>query len=337
MAQHMLQKQFLAFLSISRYNNPQSPDSRLFPASGQYFSTSHLQKTIHTPKGGTMDTMIILGAGQFGQACASLINPARTRLLAFGDNNKSLHGSNLRQVPVMSVEEAVRLQPDYALIGVTDEIRTKQLKDQAAEHGFHGRFLLLGELYRLFDIRSATLHRMADRLEQLKIPGDIAELGVYKGDLAWQLNALFPHRILHLFDTFEGFDARDIAEESHYGFSRAREGDFSDTSIPFVHGRLPYPGQALFHKGFFPETAAGLENCRYALVSLDADLYAPILAGLEYFYPRLSPGGMILLHDYNNRRFQGAARAAADYEKAHGKLPLVPLCDLHGTAVILGI
>lgn len=282
-----------------------------------------------------MKTIIILGAGQFGRACAGLINTACTKLLAFGDNNTSLHGSLLGQIPIMSVQEAVLLHPDYALIGVTDEARTAQLRHQASENGFKGKFLFLGELYRLFDIRSATLHRMADRLKQLDVPGDTAELGVYKGDLAWQLNALFPRRTLHLFDTFDGFDFRDIVKESHHGFSRAQKGDFSDTSISFVRSRLPYPDQALFHKGFFPETAAGLENCRYAIVSLDADLYAPILAGLEYFYPRLTPGGMILLHDYNNRRFRGAAQAVADYENSHGSLPLVPLCDLHGTAVII--
>lgn len=282
-----------------------------------------------------MNTIIILGAGQFGQACAALINTARTKLLAFGDNKDSLYGSRLAGVPVMSVEDAVRLRPDCALIAVTDDTRTSQLKNQAKAAGFQGEFLLLGQLYCRFDIRSATLRRMAERIEQAGVPGDIAELGVYRGDLAWQLNALFPRRTLHLFDTFEGFDRRDIREEAKRACSGAREGDFSDTGIAYVRSRLPLPAKALFHKGYFPESTAGLEECRYALVSLDADLYAPTLAGLEYFFPRLHEGGMILLHDYNNRRFRGAAQAVHDYEAIHQKLPLVPLCDLHGTAVIL--
>lgn len=282
-----------------------------------------------------MDTMIILGAGQFGQACASLINTANTKLLAFGDNNASLHGTFLEEIPVLSVENAMALQPDDILIAVTDKTRTKELQNQAISAGYKGHFLFLGELYRRFDIRSATLHRMAHRLKQRNVTGDIAKLGVYRGDLAWQLNALFPERTLHLFDTFEGFDTRDIKEESRQRFSGAREGDFADTSIAFVQSRLPYPDKALFHKGFFPDTAAGLDNCRFALVSLDADLYAPILAGLQYFYPRLKPGGMILLHDYNNRRFRGAAQAVEDYERTCEVLPLIPLCDLHGTAVII--
>ena len=291
-----------------------------------------------------METVIILGAGQFGRGAARLLNREGLSLLAFGDNNPALHllsaaGRQEKgfppQVPILPVEEALSMKPDYVLISVTDEARSHQLKEQAVSLGYEGKFLLLGELYRHFDIRSATLMRMAERIRQQKISGHIAELGVYRGDTAWKLNALFPERRIYLCDTFEGFDGRDIKEEEDLRCSFAREGDFSDTSSRQVAERLPYPDRAVIRKGYFPETAAGLEEERYALVSLDADLYAPILAGLEYFYPRLSPGGMILLHDYNNERFRGARQAADEYEKRRGPLPLVPLCDLHGSAVIL--
>ena len=282
-----------------------------------------------------MDTIVILGAGLFGRAASRLSNLDHLRILAFGDNAKKLWGTAIGGVKVCSVEDAVGLRPDLILIGVTDRDRTGQLKDQALRAGFTGRFLLLGDLYQYFDIRSATLFNMADRLLQRKVPGDVAELGVYKGDTAWKLNLLFPDRKLYLFDTFAGFDPRDIAKEESSGYSRAQVGDFGDTSERAVLTRLPYPEQAIIRKGFFPETAKGLEEASFCLVSLDADLYAPLLAGLEYFYPRLSPGGMICLHDYGNPRFSGAAQAVADYEAAHGSLCLVPLCDLHGSAVIV--
>ncbi len=87
----------------------------------------------------------------------------------------------------------------------------------------------------------------------------------------------------------------------------------------------------IYHK----DTASGLENISFAFISLDADLYAPILSGLTYFYPRLSSGGMMLLHDYNNSRFRGAHQAVEDYEKTNETLSLVPLCDMHGSAVII--
>ncbi|MCD8018297.1 MAG: class I SAM-dependent methyltransferase [Clostridiales bacterium] len=282
-----------------------------------------------------MQTIVILGAGQFGRACAPLLNTSYYQLLAYGDNSPKLQGTFIENIPVLPISEAIACQPDCALIGLTDSDRTKALEQQARSYGFQGTILFLRDLYQLLDIRSATLWRMAKRIQEQSIPGNIAELGVYKGDLAWKLNLLFPDRSLYLFDTFEGFDKRDVEQESAHSFSRAQKGDFSDTDKSAVLARLPYPDKAVIRKGFFPDTANGLEEISYAFVSLDADLYAPILAGLHYFYPRLHQGGTLLLHDYNNPRFRGAHQAVEDYEKEKGHLLLVPLCDLHGSAVIM--
>ncbi|MCD7990255.1 MAG: class I SAM-dependent methyltransferase [Clostridia bacterium] len=290
------------------------------------------------------ETIIILGAGQFGRGAAGLLNQENMALLAFGDNNPALHRlteSERREkgfpanVPVLPVEKALSLKPDYIMTGVTDPLRSSQLKEQALELGYQGRFLMLSQLYRYFDIRSATLKRLAERIHGQGLQGNIAELGVFKGDTAWKLNALFPQQRLFLFDTFEGFDARDINEEKRKGCSFAAEGEFSDTSEQAVLDRLPFPDQAVIRRGYFPDTAAGLEQERFYLVSLDADLYAPILSGLIFFYPRLVPGGMILLHDYNNERFRGARQAVEEFETQYNRLCLVPLCDLHGSAVIV--
>ena len=282
-----------------------------------------------------MPTIVILGAGQFGQTAATLLNTNELQLLAYADNNPRLQNTFYGKVPILSVEQAIVLQPDLALVGVTDPDRTIQLRNQALACGFQGRFLLLSELYNQFDIRSATLIRLAARIEEASVPGAIAELGVYQGDLARKLNALFPQRSLYLFDTFTGFDHRDIIIESGHGYSQAQENEFSNTTMEKVLSRLPYPAQAIYRKGYFPDTITGLDTIRYALVSLDADLYMPIFSGLEYFYPRLNSGGIILLHDFNNSRFQGSHQAVRDYEKKQGTLPLIPLCDLHGSAVII--
>ena len=282
-----------------------------------------------------MERIIILGAGQFGLAALSLINQAHLEVLAFGDNESRLWGGHIGRFPVMSVENALSLAPDLALISVSDETRSESLAAQARSLGFEGRFLRMHELCRYFDVRSAVLLRLGESLKKRGIPGALGELGVYKGDTARKMNALFPDRPLYLFDTFAGFDPRDVEKENAQGFSRAKAGDFSDTSPEAVLSRLPFPEQAIIRQGYFPETAEGLSKARFALVSLDADLFVPILEGLKFFYPRLNPGGAILLHDFDSRRFPGAGKAVEAYEKAHGPLPLVPLCDLHGSAVIV--
>ena len=169
-----------------------------------------------------METVIILGAGQFGRGAARLLNQENMALLAFGDNNPALHQLTESErtekgfpanVPVLPVDEALSLKPDYIITGVTDPLRSGQLKDQALELGYEGRFLMLSQLYRYFDIRNATLKRLAERIHGQGLQESIAELGVFKGDTAWKLNALFPQQRLYLFDTFQGFDPRDIKEE----------------------------------------------------------------------------------------------------------------------------
>lgn len=118
----------------------------------------------------------------------------------------------------------------------------------------------------------------------------MAELGVYRGDFAVLINAAFPDRMFHLFDTFEGFSEKDVALERSEGLSRAQAGDFSETNVNTVWKLLPYPEQTEFHKGWFPDTFKGCEGRQFAFISVDADLYAPTIAALELFWPRLSPG-----------------------------------------------
>ena len=136
-----------------------------------------------------------------------------------------------------------------------------------------------------------------ERLKKENIGGSFAELGVYKGDSAYLLHLMDQERDFHLFDTFEGFVEKDLENESGKAATYTTK-NFADTSLEKVRTKLPGE-RFIFHKGYFPETASGLENETFALVNMDADLYNPTRAGLEFFYPRLSPGGVIIVHDYN--------------------------------------
>ncbi|MDR0584183.1 MAG: TylF/MycF family methyltransferase [Treponema sp.] len=280
-----------------------------------------------------MKTVVILGAGQMGQAACKLLNPNSIEVVAFGDNNPDTWNYT-GDIQVLPVPEALRANPDLVLIGVLDEERGAQLKAQAHESGYSGEIMTLGGLYHSFDIRSATFKHLAERIRETNVEGALAELGVYRGDFAWQLNEQFPDRKLYLFDTFEGLHEQDIKAERQIGASKARVHDFSDTKEKDVLTRMPYEKQIVLKKGYFPEIAQGIEE-RFAIVSIDVDLYAPTLAGLAYFYPRLNPGGVIILHDYNSRQFDGVQKAVQKYESEHGRLPIVPLSDLHGSAVII--
>lgn len=169
-----------------------------------------------------------------------------------------------------------------------------------------------------------------ERVKKNSIKGAFAELGVYKGDSAFLLHQMDGSRTFHLFDTFEGFQPDDLKQETGKAATYTTS-NFADTSIEKVKKRLSDP-EFIFHQGTFPESAKGLENKQYALVSMDADLYNPTKAGLEYFYPRLSPGGVIIVHDYNPD-WPGIMKAVDDFASTI-PVPIVPVADVDSSVMI---
>jgi O-methyltransferase len=164
-----------------------------------------------------------------------------------------------------------------------------------------------------------------------QVKGSVAELGIYKGDFAWRLNFLFADRTLYLFDTFSGFDAKDLKQEVSNGFQQVDQ-DFSDTSVDMVLSKMINPKKCIVRKGYFPDTTIGIDDT-FCFVSIDADLYGPILTGLNYFYPRLEKGGYLFIHDFNNDMYKGANEAVLKF-CAENKIGYVPIPDSGGTVII---
>jgi O-methyltransferase len=181
-------------------------------------------------------------------------------------------------------------------------------------------------------IRSGTVELIGREIYEKKWGGAVVELGVWRGDFAAIINQTFPDRKLYLFDTFEGFDNRDIETENKDILSTRRH-DFSKTHIDVVLKKMKYPENCIIKKGYFPETAKFLEES-FVFVNLDADLYEPIYNGLQFFYPRLLKGGYILVHEYNNAHYTGVKKAVMKYSKEMD-IPFFPLQDSGGTAVFM--
>lgn len=171
--------------------------------------------------------------------------------------------------------------------------------EQAVKHGLVSKELLKIEGRYRDKVRFYNLWFQIERLKTLKVKGDFAELGVYKGETAWMMHQMDASRSLHLFDTFEGFDAKDLTNEKKKD-ERYTTDNFSDTSLYAVKDLFEGKSDIYFYQGYFPDTTKGLKDKKYALVHLDADLYLPTIEGLKYFYPKMSPGGVIIIHDYNH-------------------------------------
>jgi hypothetical protein len=162
------------------------------------------------------------------------------------------------------------------------------------------------------------------------VPGELAELGVYRGNSA----AVLAHyarrfgRHLYLFDTFQGFDARDLK-----GMDANKAGNVFETSLDLVRSVVG-EDSVTFVPGYFPASIPpGVSEQTFAIVHLDCDLYEPFKASLAFFYPRLSPGGMVIFHDYSSGYFDGA-RKAVDEFVASVPEQLVLLPDKSGTAIL---
>ena len=158
------------------------------------------------------------------------------------------------------------------------------------------------------------------------VPGSLAEVGVYKGDLSHFLHRALPERNLYLFDTFKGFPEDDLEVDS--------DERFRDTSPSSVKERVGGAENMIFRPGYFLDMFDGLQDERFVVVMFDLDLFAPTIAGLEFFYPRLEPGGFLVLHDYNNPESDHAVSRAADELFAKKPEFLMPIPDRWGSMVI---
>jgi len=64
------------------------------------------------------------------------------------------------------------------------------------------------------------------------------------------------------------------------------------------------------------ETLPTLSDQTWSLLRLDGDMYESTLVALEHLYPRLSPGGYVIVDDYG--AVQGCRQAVEDYRAGNG-------------------
>jgi hypothetical protein len=131
----------------------------------------------------------------------------------------------------------------------------------------------------------------ASVLKTARVPGDIAEVGVFWGGTARVICEAKGDRLLHLFDTFEGLPEPDKIDSA---FKRGEYACSLESVQEYLAG---FPG-VKFYKGLFPATVEPAKDRRFSFVHLDVDLYESTRGALEFFYPRMGPGAIILSHDY---------------------------------------
>jgi O-methyltransferase len=178
------------------------------------------------------------------------------------------------------------------------------------------------------DERLLAVIDAARYLRRYHLTGAVVECGVWKGGstMAAALALLAdnaPSRDLYLYDTFAGMSAPTEADNSFDGASAAEQlrhatpqtGLWCYAGLDEVRANVSstgYPADKLhFVQGRVEDTIPTTVPAAIALLRLDTDWYESTRHELIHLFPRLVPGGILIIDDYGH--WQGSRRATDEY------------------------
>ena len=168
--------------------------------------------------------------------------------------------------------------------------------------------------FDLLDGLDSDRRWMARQLIRLiaDVPGDTAECGAYKGATSYLIalmNAAGSIRRTHyVFDSFEGL-SQPVAADGEYW----TRGALASSEAELRENLRDFANDIVVCKGWIPDRFEVVKGLPFAFVHVDVDLFEPTLASLEYFYPLVSRGGVIVVDDYGSLRCPGATRAVDEF------------------------
>jgi O-methyltransferase len=171
-------------------------------------------------------------------------------------------------------------------------------------------------------VGEANINNLIHMLEQTRgVPGDIAECGVFRGASLVPM-ALYARQTglakrFYGFDSFEGF-AHSVTVDRELGGTHPEwknPGVMSNTSYETVAAKVRRFAleNVELAKGYFDQTFPRFAGHTFSFVHLDCDAYQAYRECLEFFYPRLSPGGAILFDEYNDPPWPGCNKAVDEF------------------------
>lgn len=143
------------------------------------------------------------------------------------------------------------------------------------------------------------------------VSGDTAECGVYRGAGSYiicKMNQICDvSRMHHIFDSFEGVSSPGDLDGKHW-----EKGDLSCAESD-VRKNLSEFSNVSFYQGWIPKRFPEVTDKKFSFVHIDVDLFEPTKDSLEFFYPRVEDGGIIVCDDYGSTLCPGATKACDDF------------------------
>jgi O-methyltransferase len=169
----------------------------------------------------------------------------------------------------------------------------------------------LVDLYRCYELNS-----MAKQVSAMN-PNccNILEVGVYRGGTGAILASACKHNknaVVHLVDTFEGVVKVTNRDKTYHG------GEHADTSLTFVQQLLKdmQLANVKLYKGIFPDDVSeSFKDMTFHMVHIDVDVYQSGKEVLEYVWPRLVPGGVVVFDDYGFQSTNGITELCNELQK----------------------
>jgi hypothetical protein len=186
--------------------------------------------------------------------------------------------------------------------------------------------------------RLANLRRLAEKVIQEGIPGDLIETGVWRGGACILMRAVLhaynaTDRRVWVADSFEGVPAPDSGK--YPADTGSDYHTYRELSVPLetVRGNIQKYGllddQIVFLKGWFKDTLPAAPIRSLALLRLDGDLYESTIVALNALYEKVSTGGYVIVDDYHV--VPGCKAAIHDFLSSAGIAP--KLCEIDGVGV----
>lgn len=149
--------------------------------------------------------------------------------------------------------------------------------------------------------------------------GAFTEFGCYAGTTSLFIARLLSnkHREFHVYDSFAGLPEKQSQDISPAG-EQFKTGELLATKKAFIthfkKAGLPLP---VIHKCWFNDLGEADVPDKIAFAFLDGDYYRSILDPLKLIWPRLVPGAIVVVDDYQNEALPGAKRAVDEWLRTH--------------------
>lgn len=277
-----------------------------------------------------MKRVFLFGTGSTGRRIFEEVKE-NVEVIGFLDNDKAKWGENIKGVSIIDDGRSLSSY-EYDEIIICSLPGLNLIQKQLIEAGISRDKINTDYISTQVNARINFIRDFANLHQNLSSECAVAEGGVFQGEFAKEINSCFPKQQLYLFDTFEGFDEKDVEKEHSEKLSELNTNHLSITNVDLVMSKMPYKENVQIRKGYFPETTKGMEDEKFFFVNLDFDLYNPTLAGLKFFYPRLQENGILLIHDYYNPGYAGIKKAIEDFEAEMGmeifKFPIGDHCSI---------